>query len=62
MGPLQDLDKLMPLGISKKGKNNQGFPNFLDYRILFKEHLAKWMFQWLYFGEHQILGLKIFMK
>lgn len=41
MGPLQDLDKLMPLGISKKGKNNQGFPNFLDYRILFKEHLAK---------------------
>lgn len=45
-----------------KEKSKQGFPNFLDYRIFFKEHLAQWIFQWLHFGKHQIMDLKIFIK
>lgn len=39
------MGKLMPLGISKKERNNQGFPNFLDYRTFFKKHPAIQMLQ-----------------
>ena len=62
MGLLQDFGKLMPLGISRKGKNDQGLPHFLDYRTFSRENLATQKLQWLYLEEHQIMGLKIFSQ